>query len=199
MLPSRFTRSSDRLTIRGLRLTDVDDYVASIDDEVMGWQGFPVGEADRRRATIRHAVRNRVNYYPATIAVCDRSTGSFVGVYLVQSHDRSFRLRDTSPRLGWWLAAHARGNGLGTESLALVLDHLHLTAAVRRVVMGTDIRNRRAIAQIERVGASGTGTSLYRRPDGLEVPSVWYQHVRRVGDRFRLPDPPVGPPTGSSG
>src|SRR5213076_3148935 len=72
-------------------------------------------------------------------------------------------------RLGWWLAAPARGRGLGRESLAAILDYGHDHLAISHIEMGTSGENHRSIAQIEAVGARLRRRGLHRLPDGQIV------------------------------
>lgn len=154
--------------------------MASLDAVVCRWQGFDGAHVQQMRKRFRRVTRAQVGRWPAYLAVCDRSSGAFLGVYSVLLSDRPHGV--VHYHLGWWLNEAARGDGRGTESLALVLDHVHESMGIEVVVMGTEIDNVRAIRQIERVGSSAISTAPYLRPDGATVESVWYEHTRGMAD-----------------
>ncbi|WP_233608023.1 GNAT family N-acetyltransferase [Nocardia stercoris] len=56
-----------------------------------------------------------------------------------------------------WLAPQARGGGVNLESKLLLLQHAFEVWRVRRIAMRADVRNRRSIQAIERLGATSDG------------------------------------------
>ena len=67
--------------------------------------------------------------------------------------------------LGVTLAPGSRGEGLATEALTLVLDHLAAAHGVGVAVASLDVRNEASAALFERLGFTRSGTEL--APDGV--------------------------------
>ena len=79
--------------------------------------------------------------------------------------------------LGVTLAPGARGEGLATEAVALVLDHLAAAHGVVLARASLDVRNRASAALFERLGFTRSGTGL--APDGV----LEHRYERAIGAR----------------
>ena len=101
-------------------------------------------------------------------AIIDRPTGKVVGSFRFgnieywnwqegNSHQRGEHLPDVV-EIGWtWFALEAQQTGTNTGAILLMLTHAFETWLVHRVSFGTDSRNGRSRAAIERLGAQFTG------------------------------------------
>jgi RimJ/RimL family protein N-acetyltransferase len=63
--------------------------------------------------------------------------------------------------VGWWLHPEARGRGLATRAMRLVLDHVFAALEVKRVVAGAAADNLASRAVMDRLGFSLVGISRY--------------------------------------
>jgi RimJ/RimL family protein N-acetyltransferase len=167
------SRASEKLVLVPLALHDVDDFVASIDDEVVRWQGFEPEVIEKLRVGRAKLVPTKYDGWPCELAVRDRTTNDFLGQYEFTNIGPG----GTSAHLGWWLGAQARGRGLGTESLTLALEYAHTDIHLRRVIMGTTRENVRAAAQIRRTGGVLTHEAPHTLPNGQIVEALWFQHA----------------------
>jgi RimJ/RimL family protein N-acetyltransferase len=164
------------ICLRPIVRSDRDAFLASIDDEVCFWQGYgPKSIRGWQRAfrPIRFHVRHGGGRRSYWLAVCDESSGAFVGQYAMHQVD----LDESRTELGWWLAPEYRGLGLGTQSLRLALYHAHSNLGIATVRMGTTATNVRAIAQIRAAGATQTGVVDHKLPNGKLIPGLWFEHV----------------------
>lgn len=166
--------SSPNLRLTALRLEDGPDFVESIDEEVIEWQGFLPGNIARFHEHYAQLVAARFRGRPTQLAVRDPLTDEFLGSYSY-SQDYSDYLADTVI-LGWWLAPHARGRGLGHESLQLVLRWLHDEALIGTVRIGTRADNVRALAQIRTCGARFVAEHPTPLPNGTSPLGKWFVH-----------------------
>ncbi|GLZ00486.1 GNAT family protein [Actinoplanes sp. NBRC 103695] len=74
-----------------------------------------------------------------------------------------------------WLGARWQGTGMNTETKTLLLTYAFETLEAVRVTWVTDIRNLRAQAAIERLGAAREGElRKHRRADGSWRDTVLY-------------------------
>jgi RimJ/RimL family protein N-acetyltransferase len=165
----------DRFGLRLLRAQDRDAYFASIDHEVVHYQGFDAavhsGMVEYFHAVDRVEKNRRLGLVEQPLVV--EWEAGFAGIYTISPNKTE---RD-AVHLGWWLAPEARTKGLGQASLAAVLDHVHRGIGARVARMGTNFDNARAIRQIEAVGAVRVGEIDHTLPNGRTVKAYWYHHT----------------------
>jgi RimJ/RimL family protein N-acetyltransferase len=160
------------VVIRRLTKSDRDDFFASMDPEVLARQGFDADFVHSVEKRFNPLTRLQWSRRPLSLAVRNHEDDVFLGTYLIVLVPY---LRLTA-ELGWWLGPNARGRGIGSESLPLVLDYIHTDLGIDRVDMSTAIDNARTIAQIERAGGVVHESFLYKSPDGHYSKSINYRH-----------------------
>jgi len=155
---------------------------AAGDPEIFRWQS-PVGGALAAPVTIGDATRHvaaalasRAQGKRLPYAQIDLRTGTFAGTTSLSDLDpgqRSLTIGHT------WLGARWQGTGMNTEAKILLLTYAFETLEAVRVTWVTDIRNLRAQAAIERLGAAREGVlrKHRRRADGSWRDTVLYAMV----------------------
>jgi RimJ/RimL family protein N-acetyltransferase len=164
----------DGVELRGHTPADIEPFWQSIDDEVRYWQGYGQRNVDGYDWLLRMVARfpDQVPPFRLLAVVHD---GRYAGSY---SLTPSIGRRDRwDVELGWWLGPEARGQGLGTASLAAVLAHVHGDLGLPVARMGTGIDNVRAVRQIEANGAVPVGEGRHTLPNGRVVTARWYHHT----------------------
>lgn len=179
----------DRFILRPPRSPDAEGFVASIDDVVRSWQGWPADgpwsiKAARRmfaRSDNRGLSLNRAAC-PSALLVCTPANDGILGWYTFFV-DRKRGITT----LGWHLGPRGRGHGLATPTLMVVLAYGHSHLGISQITMETNEKNERARRQIEGAGASEiglcyptlldgstpTGVSYGHDPSHAKAPSVW--------------------------
>ena len=148
-------------------------------EEIFRWQS-PAGGAlaypvttDDARAHVTSALAARARGARLPYALIDTTGGTFAGTTSFADPDP--RLRTLT--IGYtWLGRRWWGTGLNTEAKTLMLTFAFETLGAVRVVLVTDIRNTRAQAAIERLGAQREGVlrKHRRRADGSWRDTVMY-------------------------
>jgi len=148
-------------------------------EEIFRWQSPATGALahpltrDDARAHITSALTARARGTRLPYAVIDASDRTFAGTTSFADPDP--RLRTVT--IGFtWLGQRWWGTGLNAEAKMLMLAFAFDTLAAVRVVLVTDIRNTRAQAAIERLGAQREGVlrKHRRRADGSWRDTVVY-------------------------
>lgn len=148
-------------------------------EEIFRWQS-PVGGALAAPTTVDDAVRHvtaalaaraRGRRFP--YAQLDARTGGFAGTTSLTDLDpvqRSLTIGYTWLGQRWW------GTGVNAEAKLLLMTYAFETLGAVRVVWVTDVRNTRAQAAIERLGATREGVMRKhrRRADGSWRDTVIY-------------------------
>jgi len=137
----------ERVLLRPLGPRDTDDLWAAVQDP----------EGQRLTGTHHEFTYEEIAAYCAsradrtdriTLAITDPSDGSYRGEIVLMDHDEPNR--SASLRIG--LAPGARGQGLGSEALRLVLAHAFGPLGLHRVSLEVYAFNARAIHVYEKVG-----------------------------------------------
>ncbi|MEV6925347.1 GNAT family protein [Dactylosporangium sp. NPDC051485] len=147
--------------------------------EIFRWQSPPGGaltapvtvEDAARHITAALAARARGQRF--AYAQLDARTGEFAGTTSLADLDPVQR----SVTIGYtWLGQRWWGTGLNAEAKLLLMDYAFEALGAVRVVWVTDIRNSRAQAAIERLGAVREGVlrKHRRRADGTWRDTVLY-------------------------
>ena len=168
------TRSS-RLVLCPMVPRDRDDFMRTIDGEVVRWQGWTDSSVKAFKLTFARTVRWNVRTgCPRQLGVFDCLTDRVIGQYMLNPPVTDGPVRRYE--IGWWLGPGGRGRGLGQESLRMALTYFHDHPGLETIEMGTSWNNERAIRQIEACGAMRVRTGLKTLPNGTEVEGVWFTH-----------------------
>lgn len=163
---------SDRLLLRQVLVGDAPSMAATLDDEVRAAQGYDDAAVAAMIGSVPVLATLTYGGCPLAFAVTQPGSADVLGFYLIQQDPED----PDVPSLGWWLKAAARGQGLGRESLGLVLGYVHKHLRLPFARMGTVVDNRRARAQIEAVGAYEAIRTTRELPSGVVVSAIWYEH-----------------------
>lgn len=178
------TLQSDRIRLEPLTLEHTPGYLAAAGtpaeaEEIFRWQS-PAGGAlahplttDDARAHVTSALTARARGTRLPYAVIDTADGTFAGTTSFADPDPLLR----TVTVGYtWLGRRWWGGGLNAQAKMLMLTFAFETLAAVRVVLVTDIRNTRAQAAIERLGAEREGVlrKHRRRTDGTWRDTVVY-------------------------
>jgi RimJ/RimL family protein N-acetyltransferase len=143
-----------------------------LDDEARAAQGYDDAAVAASAASVPYLAAHTYGGCPLAFAVTRPGLADVLGFYVIEQDPQDPDI----PTLGWWLKASGRGQGLGRESLALVLVYVHRHLRLPFVRMGTAVDNRQARAQIEAVGGYEACRGSRQLPNGQAVVAVWYEH-----------------------
>lgn len=154
-------------------------HAAGQDPEVARWvhlaQPFGIDEA---RAYLEAAIALWRDGTGASFAIVERADGALLGAVT------RFGPEGHAATVGLWLAPDARGRGLGTRTLRLILDWSFATTAVVRIDCYIEVGNEPSLRMVERVGFRREG--LLRAwdlgPHGPMDCVVW--SILRTDDRW---------------
>jgi RimJ/RimL family protein N-acetyltransferase len=178
------TLTGSRIRLEPLRYEQAADYLAAAGSdeeaaEIFRWQSPPGGalarpvtEEDSRRHIVA-ALAARARGLRLPYAQIDTATGRFAGTTSFADPDPVLR----TLTIGYtWLGRPWWGTGANAEAKQLMLTFAFETLGAVRVALVTDIRNQRARAAIERLGATQEGTlrKHRRRADGSWRDTVIY-------------------------
>lgn len=178
------TLTGSRIRLEPLRYEHAADYLAAAGsgeeaDEIFRWQSppggalaLPVTVEDARRHVVA-ALAARAHGLRLPYAQIDTTTGQFAGTTSFADLDPVLRVLT----IGYtWLGRQWWGTGANAEAKLLMLTFAFETLDAVRVALVTDIRNQRAKAAIERLGATQEGTlrKHRRRADGSWRDTVIY-------------------------
>ena len=146
--------------------SDVGDLVRVVDDEILRWLPLPdpYGESEAREFVDAPANRDTsgdaLNFAIRLRKPAGGPVAGSIGVFV--SRPRSGELQ-----LGYWIAAHARGQGAARRAVLLLARHALATPGVRRLEIQTHPANHASRRVAERVGAAFEGI----RRGGLVPPA----------------------------
>lgn len=159
-----------QVVLRTIRVGDLDSIVATVDGEVLRWQGFPSAPE-----ALREFVRGRLNHgfqaqpYIEHFAITDRETGTVIGIRSLYGDPRGTGLVQT----GSWLGEGWRGQGLGIEELREVISYAKSHQHVTKILAGTEVSNEPALRQYQAAGFREAWRRDHTLPDARVVPAVW--------------------------
>jgi RimJ/RimL family protein N-acetyltransferase len=111
----------------------------------------------------------------ADLAVADGATDAFLGAVLLHSFDWAHRRAE----VGFWLVPAARGRGLGTAAVALMLEWAFGALDLLRVEMTTTPDNMAIPPLAARLGFAREGLLRRRNVErGRRVDVVWFGLLR---------------------
>jgi ribosomal-protein-alanine N-acetyltransferase len=138
------------LVLRRLSVADLAAFQAYRTDAELGryqgWSAMPDAEAEAFLDEMNQAPLFQPGQW-AQIAIAQPQTSALLG-------DIGFYLAPDGreAEIGFTLARHAQGRGLGTAAVREALQLIFQSTAVERVLGITDARNKASIALLERVG-----------------------------------------------
>jgi RimJ/RimL family protein N-acetyltransferase len=167
---------SETLTIRPLEAGDIDGFVAYRQDpETARLQSWDT-TYDAAAASARVARQEGWSVPPPGVwmqlAILDDS-GALVGDLALHALDN----QPDSFELGFTLAPHARGNGVATNAVRLLLDFVFDELGAHRVVASTDARNAASAAVLLRNGF---------RQESRQVDGDWFKGEWTTLDGYAL-------------
>ena len=170
------TLTIDELVLRPWRPADAPDvYAVCQDPEIARWvtipQPFTPADAD---AFIETAMAMWRDGTGAAFAIVDAETDQLLGAvtrFGPDGHQATF---------GLWLAAGARGRGVGTRALRLVADWTFATTAAIRLDAFIMVGNEASHRMTERAGfqREGVARAWDLHHDGVPVDCVVYSRIR---------------------
>lgn len=180
--PPQPTLSDGLVTLRPWRPTDVQAvYEACQDPDIARFIPIPQPYTPEDGAWfVAHAAEESATGPSAHFAIVDPSTDRLLG-----SISRHGPNAPTGHRamFGYWLAREARGKGLATRALRLIVDWTMATTGVIRFELYTDVANERSGRVAVRAGFEPEGIrrawSLDR--DGHPIDAAFYVRIRLPG------------------
>ena len=165
--------ADERVTLRPLRVDDAPAFAAAfVDDPELGTLvGF---EKDPDEAWFRESFDGDSDAGFA-LAVTADGADTLLGIVVVHhvepDHGRA--------EIGFWLAPEARGAGLGTRAVTLLVDCLFDHRWLRRLELTTTPDNAAALALAESLGFTREGVLRRRTVErGRAVDIVWFGLLR---------------------
>jgi RimJ/RimL family protein N-acetyltransferase len=146
------------------------------DPEIPRWTlvPSPYTEADAR-AYLQRVESGWGDGVRATFAVVDAAAdGAPLGSSGLQAIDWDQRVAD----IGYWVAAPARGRGVATRAVELLVEWAFGTLGLERVELRTNADNGRSQAVAARAGFSRSAGPLVRRPECDHMPDIFFARVR---------------------
>ena len=127
------TFTDGRVVVRALEEQDIESYIAAFagDDSLLnliGWEDVPSRERVERWLA-EHWDPPPMREWEFVVA--DAETDAFLGAIMLHSCD----WKNQRAEVGFWLAADARGRGIGSAALDLVLDWAFGVLGLDRIEM----------------------------------------------------------------
>jgi RimJ/RimL family protein N-acetyltransferase len=165
------------VALRAWTPADIPAIVAACQDpEIPRWTlvPSPYGEADAR-AYLQHVADGWDGDVRASFAVADAADhGALLGSAGLQAIDWEQRAAD----VGYWVAAPARGRGVATRAVELLVTWAFGTVGLERIELRTNEGNAASQAVAARAGFCRTAGPLVRRPECDHKPDIFFARVR---------------------
>jgi RimJ/RimL family protein N-acetyltransferase len=163
--------TTQHLVLRAPKAGDQEAIRATLDDEVVYWQGF-AEEDELLDAEAKRLAQGKLRKRPFAEwwLVCEKPSGEVIGAISICDLENEY----TRCHIGLWLKEGWRGRGLGAEAIASVisvLSHIGFETAVA----GTRTDNEKAIKLFTKFGFRRTTTKPHTLPNGYVVPSLWLE------------------------
>jgi RimJ/RimL family protein N-acetyltransferase len=163
------------VSLRQFNLDDVPAVTAACQDpEIFRWTAsipYPYEEAHARSWIAQHD-RFWSSSERAPFAIVSSTTGEFLGNISITSFDWAER----TAMAGYWVAKHARGEGVATSALEMMCEWAFQTLDLSAIVLYTLIGNRASERVAEKAGFLATELlDDYRHP---ATPDVGVQATR---------------------
>ncbi len=177
--PPQPTLTDGVVTLRPWRPTDAEAvFEACQDPDIPRWVPIPQPYTlEDGRWFVNHAAEESATGPSAHFAIVDPATDSLLGS--MSRHG----LSDHRMMFGYWLARGARGRGVTTRALRLIVDWTLATTKVIRLELYTDVDNDRSGRVALRAGFEFEGIrrawDLDR--DGHPINAAFYVRIRPTG------------------
>jgi RimJ/RimL family protein N-acetyltransferase len=177
--PPQPTLSDGVVTLRPWRATDGEAvFEACQDPDIPRWVPIPQPYTlEDGRWFVNHAAEESQSGQTAHFAIVDPATDSLLGS--MSRHG----LAEHRMMFGYWLAPDARGRGVATRALRLIVDWTLATTKVVRLELYTDAANDRSGRVALRAGFEFEGIrrawDLGR--DGHLIDAAFYVRIRPAG------------------
>jgi RimJ/RimL family protein N-acetyltransferase len=166
-LPERL--EGDGLVLRRLRAGDAAAYAAAFRDDPDLGRLLGVDEDPDEKSLRKRARRTR------ELAIGDPQTDAFWGTVLLHSFSDHHRRCE----VGFWLIPAARGRGVGSAAVSLIVSWAMRELDLLRVEMTTTPDNAAVDALAARLGFTREGVLRKRNVErGQRVDVVWYGVLR---------------------
>ena len=174
--PVAITLTDGIVTLRPWRLEDAPAVFAACQDPLIA-RFVPIPQpytAEDARAYIEHCVRGWQGEAERTFAIVDAITGTVLGSI---ARLGPFEHRAT---FGYWLAPDARGRGVATRALRLIVDWTLATTGIIRCDLYTDADNGASGRVALRAGFELEGVRRAWQLDrhGRPIDVTWYVLIR---------------------
>ena len=149
---------TDRIILRRWREIDAQAlYKYASDPDVGSRAGWPPHKSVEESLEIIRTVFNN----DTTWAVEWKETGEAIGaIGYGPSCDCNLPARDGEPITGYWIAKPYWNQGICTEALSLMLDHIRLTTDITSVISGHFVDNPASGRVMEKCGFAATGETV---------------------------------------
>ena len=150
---------TDRILLRHWQDSDADVlYEYAKEPEVGERAGWPPHNSREQSLEIIRTVFNN----PTTWAIVLKETERVVGAMgYGPSCDCSLPSRDGEPTVGYWVGKPYWGNGICTEALRLMIDHIRKTTKIPSLVSGHFTDNPASGRVMEKCGFVATGETAF--------------------------------------
>ncbi len=171
--------STERFSVRSLTANDVPELLSFIDLEPELWKYalVPCNDRPSMQQYLDEAFADFEKGTALPFVVIDRSSGRIVGstrFYDFQPHNGSTLLGYT------WYSKHQQGNGINTHCKYLMLEYAFETLNLERVELRADLRNKRSIAAMLKIGFTQEGILRNHLPvaDGTRRDSIIFSALK---------------------
>lgn len=165
------------VALRAIRSGDVPALVAHCQDpEIQRWSRMPnpYGE-DQARAYLRRTIDGRVTGTRTSFAIVDAGgDDQLIGAVGLNVIDWRQRAAD----IGYWLAAAARGRGMATRAVELLVGWAFGPLGLERLELRAEFANHASRAVAERAGFAPVTAPVVRRPECDHLPDVFFARLR---------------------
>jgi len=113
---SNITLKTDRIILRGISLSDIDDIFVSFTSEVTTYMyPAPAKERSETEVFVKSGIKQLSEGTDLQMVICDATTGEFYGCCGLHN------IGSSMPELGIWLRVEAHGKKVGREAIDLLV------------------------------------------------------------------------------
>ncbi len=160
---------TDRISLRPWQDSDAGTlFKYASDPEVGPRAGWPPHQSVEESLEV---IRTVFNDATCTWAIVLKETGEPIGAMgYGPSCDCKLPAREGEPTAGYWVARPYWNQGICTEALRLMIDHLRKTAEIPSLISGHFIDNPASGRVMEKCGFVPTGETVVDPSQGRETP-----------------------------
>lgn len=166
-----------RLRLRGLRDADMDELVEMADDpEIARWTHVPHPYTrENAAAFIPYAKEKQRLGREFHLVMEDTESRRMLGMIALTDID----IESERAEVGYWVAEHARGRGIASEALALLLEAAFEQLGLTRIYAFVLEGNVGSVKLLERIGFHEEGRLRWHtKRDGRWMDKIWYGLLR---------------------